>query len=144
MTTIAWDGFTLAADKMAASGNTKHGLVTKIFRVNGSLVGITGSLCEGLALLDWFRGGADPKSVPDVGDDCDSRLVVITPEKSIQVYEVPYTLPIVFENSFQAFGSGRDFALAVMSHGMDARSAIVTASRFDLYTGGGVDTLKLA
>jgi hypothetical protein len=46
MTVIVWDGKTLAADKQATQADLKR-KVTKIHRLRGHLVGVSG---------DWDRG----------------------------------------------------------------------------------------
>jgi ATP-dependent protease HslVU (ClpYQ) peptidase subunit len=45
--------------------------------------------------------------------------------------------------SFHALGSGRDFALAAMYLGKNAREAVEIAMEFDLETGKGVDCLEV-
>ena len=42
---------------------------------------------------------------------------------------------------FVADGSGRDFAIAAMALGRTARQAVALAARFDVYTGGGIDSI---
>jgi len=140
MTTIAFDGSMLAADRQCSSGNTKHGRTCKLLTHNGHMLSFTGGFVEGLALVEWFKAGADTKNPPKVGESSGSTLVVVTPDNELVVYEHPYLSPLTFLNKVQAFGSGRDFALAAMHLGFDAKRAVEVASEFDLYTGGGVDT----
>lgn len=45
--------------------------------------------------------------------------------------------------SYFSIGSGADYARAAMALGKTAAEAVAVAARFDLYTGFGVDTLRL-
>ncbi len=133
----------MAADKLAVSGNGKHGRVTKIFKVNGHLVGIAGAMDVAIALLRWFENGCDDDDWPSLQhDERECSMMVVSPEGVISVYE-RYPLPIVFEQGAHAIGSGRDFALAAMLLGCDPMKAIEVASELDAWTGGGVDALLL-
>ena len=49
----------------------------------------------------------------------------------------------LFEGGFYAIGSGRDFALAAMRMGADAKKAVKIASEFDIHTGGRIRTMRL-
>ena len=142
MTTVCWDGKTLAADKMSSRGNTKHSKCTKVHKINGSLCAITGSFDVGMELLYWFHNGAVVEDFPDIqAETNDSNLVVITPQRRITLYErSPH--PLVFEQEFAAYGSGSDFALAAMHLGCNAEEAVRVATIFDLYTGHGVDVIR--
>ena len=66
LTTIAYNDGIMAADKLAVSGNGKHGRVTKIFKVNGHLVGIAGAMDVAIALLRWFENGCDDDDWPSL------------------------------------------------------------------------------
>lgn len=143
MTVLAWDGITLAADKRAVmDGLTRT--TTKIFRINGCLVGYSGESAFGEAMLDWFRRGEKPDDFPDSQRDMNTwaGLLVIREDGKIQRYEqAPY--PITFEDSQIAVGSGRDYALAAMYCGRNAHDAVLIACEFDNGCGNGVDTLRL-
>lgn len=142
MTTIAWDGNTLAADKQ----NTSHGLprtTTKIYRVRGELIALTGGT-HCYALLEWFKGPREPKEWPRGSNDDDCGNVIRICRDGIFVYNgagFPHAEPL--EDKFMAFGSGRDFAIAAMHMGATAKEAVEIASIYDINTGMGVDTLDL-
>ena len=142
MSVIAWDGTTLAADKRACNG-TLRSVTTKIWRVYQNLLGYTGDACEGEDLVAWFKAGAKPEDFPaHLRNDSQhwARLLVITPERRILIYERgPH--PVKFEDGIFAAGSGRDFALAAMHLGKTAAEAVAVASHFDTACGDGVDTL---
>jgi hypothetical protein len=144
MTCIAWDGRTLAADKRATVAG-HAATVTKIMRTpSGELIGASGDLDTGRALMAWYCAGADASSFPDNrnGEYCRAYLMVITLEGKVHKYErEPIALP--FEDKFSAMGSGRDYALAAMHLGHSARKAVEVASVLDTSCGNGIDMLRL-
>jgi ATP-dependent protease HslVU (ClpYQ) peptidase subunit len=142
---IAWDGTTLAADKRS----TSLGListVTKIFRVQGGLVAFSGDYGVAMAMLNWFKNEDQrPELFPDCNKDnakADCHTMLIDPNRDIWVFQNnPY--PFRLEQSRHALGSGRDFALATMSLGFDAKRAVEVAIVHQSDCGNGVDVLKL-
>lgn len=143
MTVIVWDGKTLAADKRACNG-TLIRTTTKIFKINGCLLGYAGDPSFGNQMVAWFADGEKPESFPQQQRDKDDwiGLLVIRPDKTIHKYErAPH--PIEFEDEHFAFGCGRDFALAALHCGKTAREAVEIACLFDNGCGNGVDTLTL-
>lgn len=144
MTVLAFDGLTLAADKLACSGNSKS-TVTKIFRVGASLAGLVGNLSIGMELLEWYRNGALPEHYPDSNRDPDegATLVTIRPDGTAWEYQ---SSPIPFRNEgkFCAFGCGNEAALVAMACGKSAREAVELVSIYNAGCGNGVDTLVLA
>lgn len=143
MTTIAWDGKTLAADKQATSGNLMH-TVTKIFKHPSGLYGVTGHLSHGLTVINWITGtNPHPIAYPANPSNDDYGYVIhINNQREIWCYE-GHPTPCKFEDKFYAVGSGREFATAAMHCGQTAQQAIVIASIFNSGTGQGVDSLTL-
>jgi 20S proteasome alpha/beta subunit len=143
MTTICYKGGVMAADKQATSSGCKHGKMTKIFKINGHLIGCAGDGHACMEMIRWFTDGAKPDEFPDIQKDEDNgMLMVVTPEGKIQFYEKSF-LPVQYENDFAAMGSGRDFALGAMASGLGAVQAVEVAISFDIYSGNGVDWLPL-
>lgn len=144
MTIIAWDGKTLAADKQCTTVGYATA-VTKIFRIEQGLVGIAGSPTHGMALLAWLKAGCDPDTWPASRDpESSADILFITNEGKIFEYSGkggPYPEPC--EDAFIATGSGRDYALAAMHLGHDARRAVEVACALDVFCGKGIDTLEL-
>lgn len=142
MTVIAWDGKTLAADKLANSNGLIY-RVTKIKKIRGHLVGASGDFSPIQAMFKWFEDGADVKEMPKCQDDKDrwTALLVINPKGKIFRYEQD-GYPWEIEEKRHAVGCGRDFALAVMEMGGDAIKAVKIASKLDANCGLGVDTLR--
>jgi hypothetical protein len=139
MTTLAWDGLTLAADRQSTEGGLRR-TITKIRRApNGALIGASGDtvMCE--VLRRWYEQGADAEKYPD--KDGKATLLVIT-RGSICVHD-GQAIPVRFEMERYAMGSGRDYAETAMYLGKTAREAVEIASLFDSSTGMGIDTLEL-
>lgn len=143
MTVIAFDGKTLAADRMGDAGGLKRS-TTKIRRFSGGLFGSSGAASRGAEIFAWIEAGADPARVPPfqlVPDDYQSVMVVRN-DGTVWVYGCS-AYPFQMEDLFHAIGSGRDFAMAAMFLGHDARVAVEVASQFCSGCGMGIDTLEL-
>lgn len=140
MTCIAWDGKTLAADKMAiANGLTST--VTKIFRIGNLLVGTSGELDQGCEMVEWVRNGRKQSEFPaSQRTDKWAPTVVIEADGRPSRYEQsPH--PIRQEQPCYAMGSGIEIARAVMHLGHSSMEAVVVACALRSDCGNGVDTL---
>jgi ATP-dependent protease HslVU (ClpYQ) peptidase subunit len=144
MTVIAWDGRTLAADRLASFGTTRC-TTTKIFRVrDGGLAGYAGDAAFGEQVLAWYEAGAFPLNFPASQRDRDdwAGLLVIQSNGELLRYErTPY--PVKYQDKHFAIGSGREFALAAMHLGCDAVRAVEVACALDTGCGNGIDVLTL-
>lgn len=141
MTIVAWDGETLAADRRTCVGIYKAASVTKIFRVPGGLVGISGLLSVGLQIKDWILNEGKPEDYPDVGEDNEATVLWIRPKKILLMSDSP--TPVALETPHFAIGSGSEYALAAMHLGCTAREAVDVACDLDVGCGNGVDILTL-
>ncbi len=144
MTVIAWDGRTLAGDRESGSQYIKCTAATKVYRINGCLVGCAGTGAINAQWREWFRAGAKPEDFKAPLNDADNftHALVIQPDGRIHLYQrTPY--PIEMHGPFAAVGSGQEAALAVLHMGGDARKAVEIASIVCAGCGGGVDTLEL-
>ncbi len=142
MTVIAWDGQILASDKRA----TSEGLirtVTKIWKIDGLLVGGCGDFVTCCEMREWIKRGRNHKDFPEMQRDKeDWAKIIVIDQGAIQVYErSPY--PVIFEDRHFAVGTGRDFALSAMYLGKSAKVAVEIANHFECYCGNGVDFLEL-
>lgn len=140
MTVIAWDGKTLAADKMATDGGGIKRTVTKIIRHGDAMLAFTGSFDVGAELRAWWISGADPEHFPQKAREDLATLIVIRRD-SVCTY-IAGPVPMIHEVERCAFGSGRDFAEAAMFLGQDAAEAVRVASHFQSDCGNGVDVLE--
>lgn len=143
MTVIAWDGHTLAADKLSRCGNTKN-RVTKIYAVGELLFAGAGEFAFILECLEWVRKGRAPDAFPPAQRNKDDwqPFFVIEANKIISTYERT-PVPIVVEDEFYTLGSGGEYALAALHLGLNAVQAVELASRLDPASGFGIDTLQL-
>ena len=138
MTTIAWDGKTLAADRQAHHGpsNTKYER-KKLCVLDGKAIAGAGRASLNDAMANWITYGGD---LPDACKEGEYTVVVANAENECEVYEgVPIPLKIPAGVKL-AWGSGAQAAMAAMECGKDAREAIEIASRVDLDTGCGIDS----
>lgn len=139
MTTIAWDGKTLAADRQVTFHNsTADGEIMKIARApDGSLTGSCGDLYSAGAWLRWFESGLGDR--PPVADDFSALIVrrngtleLHRQAGWVQLHAPRFTM-----------GSGADYATGAMVMGADAVRAVHVAAMFDIGTGDTVDALEL-
>ena len=140
MTTIAWDGRYLAADKMTVNNGLSR-ITTKIWRIGDLLVGVSGGLDSGMAMKNWIERGENPDNFPESQKKNDTNTpTCVIRNKEYWVYETT-PFPFRIEDDFSAMGSGRDFALMAMRLGLPAKTAVIMTAEFDVGTGGEVDVL---
>ncbi len=138
MTTIAWDGTTLAADRRISSGTVTYS-TTKIRRTeDGRLIGATGDFGVCAEMLDWLEKGGPRPACQD--SERWASALEIKPDGTCWMHNRDSRWRV--EDEFVAIGSGRDYAMATMALGYSAEKAIEIASRFDPGTGNGIDTLE--
>jgi hypothetical protein len=152
MTTIAWDGTTLAVDRQGTQANYKRE-VGKLYEF-GVWVYATGACAADVAPLCQWLAGWQPTS--SSFDEVDARLercretleeggvhgvVVHVPSGTVWTIQgkTGVTLVRVLEG-LVGHGSGGDYALGAMAAGKTAREAVEIAMRFDAFTGFGIDT----
>lgn len=141
MTTIAFDGRYLAADRLCNASGTKE-RVHKIFRCARFLYGGCGPTGEVMEVAHWLRSGAAWKEAPEFSE-AEVRGVAVRVGKSPKAFLVcgktARLMPIA--ERFFAAGSGRDAARAALFMGASARDAVLIAAKVDLCTGLGVDVV---
>lgn len=143
MTCIAWDGSTLAADRRVTYGGT-IAEITKIFKIDGLLVGGAGEFPFVLAMIEWVRGGRITEQFPESQRHKDDwqPLIVIELNGALSLYErTPF--PVRYESKCMAIGSGRKYAKAALHLGKTASEAVEVACALDIGCGNGIDTLTL-
>lgn len=138
MTTIAWDGKTLASDSLSTFNGVRSGELKKLFRLtDGRIVGCAGDMDFMVPFIDWLEGKRE--TLPD-GYQMGS--IVVMPDGSARHYEekgnyTPADAPY-------AIGSGFLAALASMKCGKNAQEAVAIAAELDIYTGGKICIEELA
>lgn len=138
MTTVVWDGKTLAADSQSTTG-TVRGTAAKIAKnADGFLIAGAGSHAVVSQWIAWVMAGLPPDNQPASVDD--STLIIIDPRGRARLFaDVPVAQPVPRKK--WAIGSGSDIALGAMAMGADARQAVKVACKLDVYSGGKIVVL---
>lgn len=142
MSIVAWDGHILAADRQVTCGDMKvRG--SKMRRLpSGSVLAWTGNQDCGLILSCWYENGADIDKWPEFQKLDNWTRLIVADRTGIFYYEQHPVSQRVLE-PFLAFGSGRDYAMGALEMGANAVQAVEVASRFDIYSGLGVESYEV-
>lgn len=140
MTTIAWRGNQLAADRLCSY----HGSRVDKLRMDPLgrlLIGGSGSNA-GLvaAALDWYL---HDHSKPSLDGGSVEVLLIDSGGRSPR-FATGLQRPTPIEGKFFAVGSGADYAMGAMAMGASAEEAVRIAARYDLNTGGGLTVVELS
>lgn len=143
MTTIVWDGKTLAADRRVTSNGVIDGSMSKIVKrkKDGALAGGAGSASLVAAFLRWFLKGERGKRPDLKAGELGASCLIIRPNGKIECHdELGW-----FESTAPTYatGSGYEFAYGAMSMGASAKTAIEVAAERDTRTGKDIETLEL-
>lgn len=144
MTTIAWDGKTLAADRRAVRSNLPYTVIKLRRTKDGRFLAGAGDIGVTIAMLDWLSEPSETRAVRPACQDHESDwadILEVFPDARCFVHERRGAFEVL--DPFFAIGSGRDFAIAAMALGQNAVGAVELASRFDIGTGNGIDSLTL-
>lgn len=140
MTTIAWDGKTIATDSRWTRG---EGIISsdadaKMIRRAGYRFFVTGLFADAEPLIDAFLSGRDT---------CSEKLsVTVYAEKGGHVMRVGADKGAIWKESAKvpdAAGSGWGHAITAMDMGADARTAVKMAIKRDSYSGGKIRTYRV-
>ena len=144
MTTIAFDGKTMACDTRVVCGSNCYNTDTKIYENDFAVIGVAGDAGVGAMLIDC----SCILLAKHYDFDFEALVYVKDAEK---VYKVAFykswgcalssVIPVA--DSFAAVGSGSPYALAAMYLGNTATHAITVAAQFDTNTGGKIITKQL-
>ena len=142
MTTIAWDGKSVAADSQCTYGSYISPVnYRKLIKRDGIVFACTGSGPLFSPLVDWYLSGHDPKSCPTATGDYTSTLLVFRDGKAFMLKtEMPYPEEM---HAPDAWGAGAEFAIGAMHAGADASRAVEIAIKCNPYTGGEVLCFEL-
>ena len=143
MTTIAFDGKTMACDTRV-SGSHTYNTDTKIYENEFVVIGVSGDAGVGILLVK-----DDGILVPKHYDFDFSALVWVKDIETlckVEFYKsrdcaLSSVIPIA--DGFAAVGSGAPYALAAMYLGHTATRSVAVASQFDTNTGGKIITKQL-
>lgn len=142
MTTIAWDGTTLAADRQATYSTTKH-KVRKIFDCGEWFYACSGDFPEAHRVVEWLTAGA--KASDRIVQEEAGCCGIAVRKRDARAFVVQGKTVVLTETreAFFSTGSGHEYARAAMALGKNAAQAVAFASKFDTYTGMGVDSVKV-
>lgn len=156
MTTIVFDGTSLAADGIAIDAGTKHPMKKIIkgkHRTKGAYVAAGYGNCQvSTRLHEWYRTGAKPElypEMPDQNEDCNFAGLVVIEDVGVspKVYEYVSSGSERFTYEHVpkwAWGTGRNYALGAMAMGANARQAVEVAIVFDPHSGGEVSVVDVS
>ena len=143
MTTIAWDGTTLAADRAAWSNGMKY-RVRKVHKVQAPdgrtfLVALAGDGHFAPSLLKWMRGGQHPGKSPD-----EHATIAIVIDEKRRVWRMSSDSLCYCQvlEKVHASGAGQDFAIGALEAGATAVQAIKIAAKRSDMAGLGVDSVR--
>ena len=132
MTTVAWDGKTLAADSQVTIGNCRGRGTKLVSNARGYIAAGAGTFGEVLPWLAWVVSGMDPEQRPaSLSED---SVVIIVPPRGCPLWFAGTHIPTKLPRRQFAIGSGSDFAVGAMAAGADAVAAVKIAADHDVYT----------
>ena len=146
MTTIAWDGTTLAGDRCSWSGGTRR-KVRKVFKIKAKdgetlLVGLVGQQSFAYQVVEWLKGDRLVGPVcKDFGVDAqEACALIINSKRKVFVLGASLTYNPMLEKIF-SIGAGCEYAWGALEAGATAKQAIqITAKRSD-YSALGADCI---
>lgn len=156
MTTICWDGKTLVSDSQMTSGNMIHPAAfkkihvpddaTEYWEANGVKViafGLAGQAKAVEFIKEYLRKGVDYKSRVEHSDELDFEVLLITEKHNCFLWSVYANKEKRGEEQFLlpldppvATGSGKRFALSILSIGKSSEAALKATMKLDAFTGG--------
>jgi len=143
MTTVAWDGKTIAADGQRTHGGdcVVPGDVHNKLHVlkSGSVFAGAGDVGEILMVADWLDAGCKPGDRPKLSNDGFGGLIAHPRGRCEKIDSNLRPMPV--NSRFMAVGSGESFALTAMYLGKTAEEAVRVASKFDVFTNGNVTSM---
>lgn len=137
MTTIVCNRLGMAADKRISGGPIFAS--TKIFRVNGSLIGVAGNMEQALRFVEWRK---TPEQKPQFAEQVGFEALELRPD-GVLVWWGCEMVGVAIEDDYYAIGSGAALALGAMAMGATPKQAIQVASKWDVATGSEIQTMSL-
>ena len=141
MTTVAWDGKTLAADTQMTVQGACFENRTKLYSLgNGRYAGFAGEAQDWALVRDWFSAGEPKDAKPALSPDF--ACIVVSGGGAYCLDDKLAALPLE-PGANLAIGSGWRWAAAAMDFGRCAEDAVRYAITRDIYTGGDVDLVEV-
>lgn len=141
MTTIAYRNGVLAGDRQTNNGGIVTGTTRKVWKEQGLLFGVAGSISALQNVMKWSKGKR--KSLPFMSTLLSYSCIVVSKRGSIFVFSSEDKEGCILTTDIFALGSGGDLALGAMMHGASPKRSIELAGTRCVYTGGGIDVVRL-
>ena len=159
MTTIAFDGLTMACDSCWTYGGTIDTLSTKIIRLaSGGLLGMAGQN-DGRNIVALVDKAKTPSQLPSydaiMAVRADVLAILVLPKGRVYKIATTLTSPGNWEEDmgdygmweitgpFASVGSGGDLALVAMDCGKSARDAVRIACKYDPNSRAPIHAIQL-
>lgn len=140
MTSIAFDGSTLACDSLLTDGSMRAGYMNKIIKlVNGGYVAGCGSAHGGQLVADWMNG-VTPAPTDKQMEDISVLYVDVMGDPWFYDGTVSAAIPA---SKKDALGSGAPYAKVALEMGATAEQAVKQAMKFDIFSGGKVYVVQV-
>lgn len=147
MTTIAWDGKTLAADQCSWSGSVRR-KVRKVFKIQSKergtlLVALAGPSAFCTLVVNWMRGEGERPNPDDfftkTDINCQCAVVIDSDRRIWSLGNSLHWEPMA--ETIYANGAGQEFAWGALEAGATAVQAVEIAAKRSDYAGFGIDTV---
>ena len=138
MTTVAFDGETLAADSLQVGQCIDQIHSEKICQHGSLIAGFAGEVQQGIIALRWLKDQSKPKPSPQ--DLKEMSALIIRDGKAYHMSDMCELIPV---GKPCAIGSGGEFAMGAMLAGATAIEAVKIAAKLDVNTGGKVRSIKI-
>ena len=120
----------MAADTGARTRQMKR-FAKKLYRVDSAIVGIVGSLMDGLVFVDWWRNGHKMDALPEFrmyrgAEDAPDITALVLTTDGLE-YWTEHFQPMPLEVPYFAIGAGAKAAMGAMHMGADAIRAVEAA-----------------
>lgn len=151
MTVIAFDGLTVAADRLDGAGSMRYRRPsTKLVYSEklDVLFGLTGEAAFFAPLINWYENGKNSDDFPfnDSGRNNDPAVFLVFRRSLVDGQHEEYRFfrrcPQIIDEP-DAWGSGAEYAIGAMDAGLCARDAVIIAAGRDKNSGNGVLTFDL-
>lgn len=155
MTTIAWDGMTIAADSQSTTGGRMSFRDNKIIPGDGAsingrkviYIGLAGTSGDERHIISWLSSMKDENGVErEMNPEVDCIVMLITAEGNCFTVQKnkDNSVPWIYESHAPyAIGSGADFAISAMHLGFNAKDAVSHACELDAYSGGEIKSFDV-
>lgn len=145
MTTIAWDGKTLATDGRATNNDVVESDHTKkLYKIKGGIHGyvscaICGNYVDALKIIKWIKSGMTD-DFPEIDKETSASVLCIKKDNTLEIYRSAnkgFPLP---HKGLYTDGSGWELAMGAMEAGATAVEAVKIACRRDVHSGGKIQS----